>query len=124
MSTKYKHGDTVPTKVLSARLNELADVVARKRDRIGAEFTLRIPAELDRDADCVLSEAANRLNDLTKQLSDREEQVKALVEAVLPLQNIRMGHIVRLSNQIMDAVRKAEALAPLTEQQEVSDEHL
>lgn len=62
MSTQYQSGKDVPTEVLAARLNELADVVARKRDRIGDEFTMRIPAECDRDADLVMSEAARRLS--------------------------------------------------------------
>ena len=64
MSTLYQSSKDVPTEVLAARLNELADVVARKRDRIGDEFTMRIPAECDRDADLVMSEAAVRLEAL------------------------------------------------------------
>lgn len=62
MSTQYKSSRDVPTEVLAARLNELADVVAQKRGRIDAEFTMRIPAECDRDADLVMSEAARRLS--------------------------------------------------------------
>lgn len=64
MSTLYQSSKDVPTEVLAARLNELADVVAQKRDRIGAEFTMRIPAECDRDADLVMSESAVRLEAL------------------------------------------------------------
>lgn len=62
MSTQYQSGKDVPTEVLAARLNELAHVVAQNRDRIGDEFTMRIPAECDRDADLVMSEAARRLS--------------------------------------------------------------
>lgn len=62
MSTQYKSSRDVPTEVLAARLNELADVVAQKHDRIGAEFAMRIPAECDRDADLVMAEAARRLS--------------------------------------------------------------
>ncbi len=64
MSTKYKHGDKVPNSVLAARLDELAEAVTKGSDAVNREFTMRIPAELDRDADLVLSEAANRLNEL------------------------------------------------------------
>lgn len=60
MTTKYKHPSEVPDNELVARLRELADVVT-KRDLRCSEFTMRIPAECDRDADIVLSEAANRL---------------------------------------------------------------
>lgn len=55
MSNKYKHGDEVPSDVLCKRLDELSDAVTRGRDAINLEFTMRIPAELDRDADLVLS---------------------------------------------------------------------
>lgn len=58
MSTKYKEPKEVPTTVLIERLKELADAIAKgNRD----ELTMRIPAEVDRDADIVLAEAANRL---------------------------------------------------------------
>ena len=63
MSTQYKRPEDVPTEVLADRLDELADVICKKRDRIDAEFTMRIPAECDRDADIVLSEAARRLRE-------------------------------------------------------------
>jgi len=58
MSTQYKHSDRVPDDVLADRLDQLADAVA-KRDM--SEFYMRIPAELDHDADLVLSEAAKRI---------------------------------------------------------------
>ncbi len=69
MSTKYKHGEKVPTKVLVTRLLELSEAVSIKGRWSGAfarEFTIRIPAEKDRDADIVLAEAARRLSELTK----------------------------------------------------------
>lgn len=75
MSNKYNHGDKVPTEVLINRLNELADAVAKGEVGIKHEFDMRIPAELDRDADCVLSESANRLNEL-------EECIKYFVDRV------------------------------------------
>lgn len=61
MSTLYQSSKDVPTEVLSARLNQLSDVVSSNRERIDAEFTMRIPAEADRDADLVMSESAVRL---------------------------------------------------------------
>ena len=67
MTTKYKNSSDVPDSVLADRLEQLADaVVARMKgdeSRFSNEFTCRIPAELDRDADLVLAEAAKRLMD-------------------------------------------------------------
>ena len=67
MSTRYKHGDRVPNSVLADRLDELADaVVARMKGDtapMDREFTCRIPAEMDRDPDLVLSAAAKRLRE-------------------------------------------------------------
>jgi hypothetical protein len=67
MSAYYRHGDRVPTEVLCARMQEL--VAATVEGRHG-EFTMRIPAELDRDADLVLSEAAKRLRELEACLAE------------------------------------------------------
>lgn len=64
MSTLYQSSKDVPTEVLSARLDQLSDVVSSNRERIDAEFAMRIPAEVDRDADLVMSEAAVRLEAL------------------------------------------------------------
>lgn len=61
MSTMYKRGDQVPTEVLAKRLDELADAVGKKGEERDRALTRRIPAELDRDADLVLSEASTRL---------------------------------------------------------------
>ncbi len=61
VSTKYSKPTDVPTEALCDRLEALADVLARDRSAIDREFTMRIPAECDRDADIVLSEAARRL---------------------------------------------------------------
>ena len=58
MSTKYEDPKEVPTTVLVARLKELADAVASGNF---SELRMRIPAEVDRDADIVLMEAAKRL---------------------------------------------------------------
>jgi len=69
MSRNYQHGDSIPVPVIVARLRELAAAVSEGRAAVAREFTMRIPAELDRDADLVLSEAAKRL-----------EQIPALLE--------------------------------------------
>ena len=66
MSTKYKHGEYVPTEILADRLDELADAVTKGRDSINSEFTMRVPAELDRDPDLVMSEAAKRLREISE----------------------------------------------------------
>jgi len=65
MSNKYKHGDRVPTEVLCARLDQLATAVTKGRDGINREFYMSIPAELDHDADLVISEASKRLMSMT-----------------------------------------------------------
>lgn len=73
MSRKYKHGDHVPTAVLVARLEELAKAFAAGGEERDREFTMRIPAELDRDPDLVMSEAAKRLalaEELAKSLKE------------------------------------------------------
>lgn len=61
MSTIYRESKDVPTNVLCDRLDELARAVTQGREAKEQEFTMRVPAELDRDADLVLSEAAKRL---------------------------------------------------------------
>ena len=58
MSTKYKEPQEVPTSVLIARLKQLSAAIANG-DK--GELTMRVPAELDRDADVVLAEAVKRL---------------------------------------------------------------
>lgn len=69
MSRNYKQSEDIPNGVLAKRLEELSDaVVARmhgKKHVFDNEFTCRIPAELDRDADLVLMESAKRLEKLS-----------------------------------------------------------
>jgi hypothetical protein len=85
MSTKYKHGDVVPTEVLAKRLDELSDAVVSRMNRDNAtferEFTCRIPAELDRDADLVFSEASKRLIELEKRIAELEEELEQTCES-------------------------------------------
>ena len=61
MSIKYKKSEDVPSRVLAQRLKELAHAIADGKTASSGEFTMRIPAELDRDADLVMMEAARRL---------------------------------------------------------------
>ena len=60
MSTKYKEPREVPTLDLIDRLRRLSEAIAKGNMD---ELTMRIPAEVDRDADIVLLEAASRLMD-------------------------------------------------------------
>jgi len=78
MSNKYKHGDRVPSDVLCSRLGELANVVTQGRDAVAREFTMRVPAEMDYDADLVLSAASRRIAELEAQV--------ALLEATLGME--------------------------------------
>lgn len=68
MSRDYKNSADVPNEILAKRLKELSDAaVARmKGDHapFKREFNCRIPAEVDRDIDVVLWEAAKRLRNL------------------------------------------------------------
>ena len=64
MTTKYQNSKDVPIETLVNRLNELSDAIAGGRDSQAREFTMRIPAECDRDADLVIAEAARRLAEL------------------------------------------------------------
>lgn len=77
MSDQYKHGDKVPSEVLCKRLNELSDAVTEGRGAVLREFDMRVPAELDRDADIVLSEAASRIAYLEAELAYLEARLAA-----------------------------------------------
>ncbi len=71
MSTKYSNRKEVPTDIICSRLNELSDAVAKGNQ---GEFTMRVPAELDRDADIVLCEASIRLSQSNKE-RDRYREI-------------------------------------------------
>ncbi len=68
MSTKYRDKDDVPSEVLCSRLDELANAVTQGSKGLNREFSMRIPAEHDRDADLVLSAAARRIRQLEEKL--------------------------------------------------------
>ena len=82
MSTKYQKSRDVPVQVIIQRLRELSDAVTGGRESQDREFTMRIPAECDRDADLVIAEAARRI-----------EQAEARVsELVTAIEDIRYCH--------------------------------
>lgn len=83
MSTKYKKSSEVPMEVICDRLDALAHAVTEGPDSIRREFVMRVPAELDFDADLVLSSAARRL----RKLSGIEKKPK-LKEKILKASNV------------------------------------
>ena len=74
MSNKYKDCDEVPNEALCKRLKELSKAVTKGREGLHREFTMRIPAELDRDADLVLSIAARRIESLSQQIDELSQE--------------------------------------------------
>jgi len=79
MSNKYENSKDIPNEVICKRLNELAKAVT-KGEAGRSEFTMRVPVELDRDADCVLSEASERIAELEAQLAEAAIKEIALKE--------------------------------------------
>ena len=73
MSNKYKHGDEIPLTVIIMRLADLAKAVVKKD---WSEFSMRIPAELDRDADLVLSDAAMKIKQQAATIKQLEVENK------------------------------------------------
>jgi len=65
MSTKYRESKEVPTNILCDRLEEISNAICERDSgkSLLRECTMRIPAELDRDADLILAEAARRLRE-------------------------------------------------------------
>jgi predicted SnoaL-like aldol condensation-catalyzing enzyme len=57
-----------PHERLVGRLRQLADAVTQGRDAVAREFTMRVPAEPERDADLVLSTAADELDRLRDEI--------------------------------------------------------
>jgi RNA polymerase subunit RPABC4/transcription elongation factor Spt4 len=76
MSTKYRDSKDIPTDILCKRINEIVSAITASDHgkSLLRECTMRIPAELDRDADLVLSEAARRLREKARDLSETEYQ--------------------------------------------------
>lgn len=70
MSAKYRNSSDVPTAAIVNRLNELSDAITGGSESMNGEFTMRVPAECDRDADLVLAEAARRLEQAEARVSE------------------------------------------------------
>lgn len=106
MSTKYRHTEDVPTEILCERLGELSGAVSG--NRVNHEFTMRIPAEVDRDADLVLDESARRLNKLDGFLREIVAAHNAImVSACKPeLQTLR--NMSQLVNEAAKALGEGE----------------
>lgn len=78
MSRKYDNSRDVPTDTLVKRLDELSDAIAGGRDSQDREFTMRIPAECDRDADLVLAESSRRLGAADTELAAAKARIAEL----------------------------------------------
>ena len=81
MTTKYRYGKDVPSEILLARLEELVKAITNGKSSLLREFNMSVPAELDRDADLVLSEAAARIKKLEAEQASHEalyDRVKEL----------------------------------------------
>lgn len=100
MSKNYRESDKVPTHILCARLDELADAVTKGRDGINREFYMSIPAELDRDADVVICEASRRLK-ATEWISIKD-RLPEFEESVLVFCNI-YGRFISSYDRIGDS---------------------
>lgn len=81
MSTKYRNSRDVPLDIIITRLNELSDAVAGGRESQNREFTMRIPAECDRDADLVIDEAARRLTTAQAENEALRQQLQGMMTA-------------------------------------------
>jgi len=77
MSTTYKAGDYIPSEILCQRLIDLATAVTKGQPTILREFTMRVPAERDHDADLVLSEAAARIIELETRIAVLTSEAQA-----------------------------------------------
>lgn len=60
---------TAYSAALTDRLRELSDAVTRGPEVRDREFTMRVPAEPDRDADLVLSTAADEIDRLRESVT-------------------------------------------------------
>jgi hypothetical protein len=70
-----------PHERLVGRLRQLADSVTQGRDAVAREFTMRVPAEPERDADLVLSTAADELDRLRDEIEALESKLRMIANA-------------------------------------------
>lgn len=92
------------------RLRELADAVTRGRDAVASEFTMSVPARPERDADLVLSAAADEIERLRatlerQQLSyEREREIdQEEIERLIALRRDDARVLERMRALIADA---------------------
>ena len=78
MSTNYKNSKDIPTEVLCKRIDEIVKAITASDygKSLLRECTMRIPAELDHDADLVLSEVARRLRKVENEPQDAPDSIK------------------------------------------------
>lgn len=107
MSTKYNDFSDVPNEAIINRLNELSDAVTNGKASVDREFTMRVPAECDRDADIVLSIAAKRIAELKAErdeLRDTLEVINGIRNSIVGLQTVNWSeHIYPLVASLEDA---------------------
>ena len=74
MTNKYEDTNQVPDQVLLTRVAELVDAVTQGSAGLN-EFTMRVPAECDRDADLVLTELIIRYRNLIERAEAAEKHL-------------------------------------------------
>ena len=102
MSTAHKAGDRVPSDVLCARLRVLSKAVTQGRAAINREFYMRIPAELDNDADLVLVGAAQRIEALERQVKEKCGLIGDM--------DWHLGAVTTAARHAVDATEKARKI--------------
>ena len=117
MSTKYKIDDEIPSEVICQRLRELSKAITDGKVAISREFTMRIPAECDRDADIVLSKAATLIEQLRAELEEAcgllgeggDNTLKGRVESML-------SELEEAREEIKDLKEQVRKLEPTEEE--------
>lgn len=102
MSNKYKDGDKVPASVICDRLYVLSCALTTQgRDAFEREFTMRIPAELDRDPDLVMSRAANIIEEQQEEIAQLREQLSKAWEIIKCVDNgnFNQGFLMRCARK-------------------------
>ncbi len=114
MSNKYKHGDTVPPEVLCERLDALADAVTQGKKGIDREFYMSIPAQLDNDADLVISQSSKLITD---QAAEIEHQNLVIIDYdnIIAERGREIERLDKLSNCFSDTITaQAEEIETLS----------
>ena len=114
--TPSEYGSDTTTVKRVARLRELVKVITRGRIADG-EFSMRIPADEDRDADLVLSWAARKIESLSAPVGDVGEVVERL-KSMSILMLYKLGH----KKAVEDAIDLLQSQArEIAEQQQEID---